>query len=98
MFHHEVGGAVFEVAAVDQAGDRGMVERREDVPFAVQSAAQPRVYRRLLQNLDRHGLMVLRIVALAAIYGAHPSMAEDGYDAIRSDARADQPVAVILEQ
>ena len=98
MFHDEVRCAILEIAAVDQAGDRGVIERREYVPLAVQSAAQARMHSRMLQYLDRHGLLVLRIVALAAIHGAHAAMAQNRHDAIRAHARSDQTIPMILEQ
>ncbi len=98
MFHDEVRRAVLEIAAVDQARDRGVIERREDVPLAVQPAAQPRMQGRMLQYLDRHGLLVLRVVALAAINRAHAAMAENRHHAIGPDARSDQAILVILQQ
>ena len=75
-----------------------MVERRQDVALTVQPAAQPRMDRRMLQYLDRDHLVILRIVALAAVHDAHASMAEDRHDAIRPDARSEQPVAMIFQQ
>ncbi len=98
MLHHEIGGAVLEIAAVDQARDGGVIERREDVPFAVQPAAQSRMQCGMLQHLDRHRLLVLRIVALAAIYRAHAAMAENRHHPVRTDARTDQPIPVIFQQ
>ena len=43
VFHHEIGRSVLEIAAVDQSRDRRMIERGEDMPLAVQPAAQPRM-------------------------------------------------------
>jgi hypothetical protein len=96
--HDQIRRGVVELPAVDQTGDRGMIERRQDVPFAVQPAAQARVQNGMLQHLDRDGLLVLRIIAFAAVDRAHAAMAENRYDAIRADPRADETIAVILEQ
>ena len=98
VFHDEIGRAVVEVAAVDETRDRGVTERRENVPLAVQPTAQPRMQGRMMQHLDRHGLLVLPVVALAAIYRAHAPVAEDRHDAVGSDARAEQPVLMVLQQ
>ena len=98
VLHHQIRRAVLEIAAVDQARDRRVIERREDVPLAVQSAAQPRMQRRVLQHLDGDGLLILRVIALAAVHGAHAAVPENRHHAIRADARADQPVLMILQQ
>ncbi len=59
VFHHQVRRAVLEIAAVDQARDRWMIESGENVPLAVQPAAQSGMQRRVLQNLDGDGLLIL---------------------------------------
>ena len=74
IFHDQIGRAVLQVAAVDQARDRWVIKSRQDMPLAVQPAAQPRMQGRVLQYLDRDGLLILRIVALAAVYHAHAAM------------------------
>ncbi len=98
VFHDEIGGAVVEVAAVDETRDRGVIERRENVPLAVQPTAQPRMQGRMMQHLDRHGLLVLLVVALAAIHRAHAPVAEDRHDPVGSYARAEQPVLMVFQQ
>ncbi len=92
------GCSVLEIAAVDQARDRRVIERGENVPLAVQPAAQPRMQRRMLQHLDGDDLLVLRVVALAAIDGAHAAVTENGYDAVLADTRADQAVLMLRQQ
>ena len=98
VFHHEIRGSVLEIAAVDQARDRRVIEGGKDMPLAVQPAAQSWMQRRVLQNLDGDGLLILGVVALAAIHGAHAAVPENGNDAIRPDASSDQAVLVILQQ
>ncbi len=75
-----------------------MIERRQDVALAVQPAAQPRMHGRVLQNFDRDQLAILRIVALAAVHDAHAAMAENRNHPIRTDARSEQTVPMILQQ
>ena len=75
-----------------------MIEGGKDVPLAVQSAAQARVQGRVLQYLDGDRLLILRVVALAAVHRAHAAMSENGHHAIGADARADQPVVMVLQQ
>ena len=98
ILHDQVRCAVLEVAAVDEARDRAMIERRQNVTFTVQSAAQPRMHRGVLQHLDRDQLVILRIVALAAVYDAHAAVAQNRHDPIGADARTDQAVAMIFQQ
>ena len=97
-FHHEVGRAIFEVAAVDQACDRWIIKRGEDVSFAVQAAAQTRMHGRMLQYLDCNGLMILRIITLTAVHGAHAAIAQDRYHPIGTDACPNQAIAMIIEK
>ncbi len=52
----------------------------------------------LQQNLDGDRLLILRVIALAAVHRAHAAVPENGHDTIRTDARADQPVLVVLQQ
>ena len=94
----EIGSSVLEFAAVDQARDRRMVQRRENVPFAVQTAAQPRVQGRVMQHFDGHALPILRVVALSPIHGAHAAVPEDGHYPVLADARAEQSVLMFFEQ
>ena len=75
-----------------------MGECREDVPLAVQSAPQAGMQGCMVQYLDGHGLLILGIVALAAIDGAHAAVAEDGHDAVVADAGAHQSVLMLYEQ
>jgi len=71
-FHHEVRRSILEVAAVYQACDGGIVERRQDVALhCAIGLAQARMHRRMLQDLDGNGLTILRIIALAAVHRAH---------------------------
>ena len=98
VLHHQIGRAVLEIAAVDQPRNRRMIERGENMAFAVQAAAQPRVQCRMMQHLDGDGLLVLRIVSLGAIHRAHAAVPENGYDAIVADVRTDQSVLVFHQQ
>ena len=98
MLHHQVRRSVVELPAVDQTRDGGMGECGEDVPLAVQPAAQAGMQGGVVQYLDGHRLLVLGIVALAAIDGAHAAMAEDGDDAIVADARTHQTVLMFYQQ
>ncbi len=98
MFHHQIRCTVFQVAAVDEPRDRRVIERRKNMALAVQTAAHPWMQRGVMQHLDGNGLMVLRVVALGAIHGAHPTLPENGHHAIRSYASAEQPVLVFFEK
>ncbi len=68
------------------------------MPLTVQTAAQPRMQRRVLQYLDGDRLVILRIIALAAVHRAHAAVPENRHHPIRTDARADQTVLMILQQ
>ena len=98
VFHHQIRRAVFEIAAVDQSRDRRVGQRCENVPLAVQPAAQPRVQGRVVQHLDGDRLLVLRVVPLAAIHRAHAAVPENRHDPIVSDTGPDQPVLVLHQQ
>ncbi len=98
VLHHQIRRAVLEIAAVDQARDRRVIEGGEDMPFAVQSAAQPRMQCRVLQYLDGDGLLILRVIALAAVHRAHAAVPENRHHPVRTDARADQSIPMILQQ
>ena len=98
VLHDQIRCGVVQLAAVDQARYRGMIQRRQYVPLAVQPAAQARMQDGMLQDFDRDGLLILRIIALAAVNRAHAAMAQNRHDAIRADPRADQAVAMVLEQ
>ena len=54
MLHHEVGGAVVGIAAVEQAGDIGMLEMRQDLPLLAQ-AGEKLAFRAALQHLGDEG-------------------------------------------
>ena len=98
VLHHEIRGAVLEIAAVDEARDRRMSECRENVPLAVQAAAQARMQRRMVQHLDGDDLLILSVVALASIDGAHAAVTENRYHPVVADMRADQSVLMLRQQ
>src|ERR1700735_5480713 len=50
ILHDEVRGPSLQIAAIYEGSDRAMVERGQDVAFAVQTAAQARMHCRVLQN------------------------------------------------
>jgi hypothetical protein len=75
-----------------------MIERGENVAFAVQPVSQARMQTRVVHDLDGHGLPILQVVALGPVYGAHAAVAEDGHDLIRTDPRAEQTILMCFEQ
>src|SRR6202022_3743555 len=94
MFHHQIRCTVVQVAAVDEPRDGRVIERCKNVAFAVKPAAQSWMQNGVMQHLDGNGLLVLRVVALAAIHGAHSTLPENGHDAVRAYASAEQTVLV----
>jgi hypothetical protein len=54
--------------------------------------------RGVMQHLDGNRLLVLRVVALAPVHGAHAAVPENGLDTIGADARPEQPVLVFNQQ
>ena len=69
-----------------------------DLRHSVEAAAQSWMQNGVVQHLDGNGLLVLRVVALAAIHGTHAALPENGHDAIRAYASAEQTVLVFLEK
>ena len=76
VFHHVVGLARGALARVEQAGDAGMIERREDFPFALEALSRVLVEAAGVQHLDRDLLLHAAVVALAQIHHAHAAAAD----------------------
>ena len=83
QFHHEGLRATRSFEAVDRR-DVGMIQRREDLGFALEAGDAIGITREGLgKNLDRHAAAKLRIAS--AIHLAHPAGAEGGLDLIRTE-------------
>jgi len=83
VFHHEVGSALQRDAAVQHAGDVGVVEARQNLAFHAEAANQLRVGGRIgADQLDRDLAFVFIVGAGGKIYRAHAPVSN----------AADQPV------
>src|SRR5690606_12046896 len=104
VLHHQVRATGVVDAAVDQAGNAGMLETREDLALAAEALQQ--AWRRPRHLLDRRALHESRVVAFSQPDVAHSAGAEraDGApdpEPLRHLRRAGQDIvdqaAAILE-
>ena len=57
IVHHEIGHAVVRAAAIDDAGDRRVIQRCEDLPLLAKSSDDLRIYEPGADDLDRDSLV-----------------------------------------
>src|SRR5690606_27147988 len=72
IFHDEKRAPISGHAAVEQAGDVRMVERREDLTFGEEPLHQLWVGA-VAENLDRSAAAELAVIALRIVDDAHPA-------------------------
>ena len=93
VLHHQVRRALRCVAGIDQAGDVGMREAGEDVALGREAEGAVRA-RRASHQLQRDALLVLAVVALGQVDGAHAAVAEDVHHPPRAEADTDERIRV----
>ncbi len=86
QLHHHVGAAVAGHAAVEQAGDAGMLQPRQDL--ALGGEAPGLACGVAADQLERHLLLELPVGALGAVDLAHAAAADQAGDAPGADALA----------
>nr|WP_254696120.1 hypothetical protein [Lysobacter enzymogenes] len=83
-------------AAVDDAGDAGMVQAREQIAFLAERRGQLGRFQPGADALDRHALLELAVVAACFVDRAHAAAAEDALDPPRAEQAADAAVRLVF--
>ena len=86
--HHEEGRAVGREAAVQQAGDVGVLEGRQHLPLGAEALAGIRIARAGAHELDRHLELILAVGARGAVDQAHAAAPDDASQAPRAQRPA----------
>ena len=86
----EVGHAVARLAAVDEAGDAGVIEGGEEVALAPEPGGHvgPGERERLANHLEGNRLVEGTVGTVGAVHPPHPPLPDQGVDAIGSNADA----------
>ena len=90
VFHDQVRDAGLGHAAVDQACDVRVLQRREHAAFALEQALFEFRIQAAAQQLDRGLLAEIRVLALPKENRRHAALSERAHEAERTDAAADQ--------
>ena len=85
VLHHEVGRAVRGLPAVDEARDRRVIERGQDLPLAAETDQVLGGQRPAPHDLDRDALLVAVVVTDGEVNGPHPAAADLADQAIRAE-------------
>ena len=88
-FEHEVGASDCRLAAVEQAGDRRMLEARQDLAFEAETlgdVAAAVTTESRIDHLDRHLLLVGAVVPDGAVDAAPAAVADFLEQPIGADA------------
>ena len=94
VLHREVRQAVLGDAAVEQARDARVVERREDLPLLAEPADHPGVQVGAAPHqLERDPLVELAVVPVGEEHGAHPALADDPLDPVGPDPLGQRDLA-----
>jgi hypothetical protein len=72
VLHHQVGQPILGRAAVDQAGDARVVERRERLPLAAEALEDVLGIHAPLDDLDRHALREVVVGARGEVHRPIP--------------------------
>ena len=83
VLHGEPRRAIIGDATVEQSRDVAMVESSEDPPLFTEAPDEGRIGPQPTNNLERHALLELRVVALGEIHRAHATAADLPFDAER---------------
>lgn len=92
-FHDEVGEAVFVGAAIEEAGDVGVVEGGEDLPFEAEAGGGFFRVQPVADEFDGDGLAIGVVVAFGAVDLAHAAAGDEGSDAIGPEAATKERVS-----
>ena len=88
VLHDEVGKSFLGGAAVEQTGDVGMVQLRQDLALLPEPAHHGAGVRVAPHQLDGDALAVLLVVPLGQVDGAHAAPPDLAQDPVGTDARA----------
>ena len=93
VFHDEVGIAFVAEAAVEQGGDVGMAQLRQQLAFAQETLACRRRIRRGADEFQCGPLRVRAIAAFDRVHRAHAAATDDAGDAPRAQLAAEHRLA-----
>jgi len=82
VLHDKVGNAIGAGAAIQEAGNVGMFELGEDLPFAPKALDHRRVLAILLQEFDGHTFVKLGVIPNRFVNETHPSRCNASDDAV----------------
>lgn len=88
VFHHQERIALGADAAVEQTGDVGMIELRQDLPLRPESLREKLRAEMRAQNLQRDALLEMPVGAVREINGPHAAVPEFRFDAIVAQQRS----------
>src|SRR5438067_1395874 len=86
VIHHEIRQSLFRAPAVNQPGDRRMIERRENIALLAEAAQHVRLAKSGPHNLDGYLLVNNTVIARRQVNRAHPAASEFPQDQIGSHA------------
>jgi len=96
QFHGDPRRAIAGDACVQQLGDAGVAEAREDFLLALKLPAAKRRDPGVAQDFD--GSLAVQIAAPAAVYGAHAAFAEQSLQLVRSAVARRRRAGLSIEQ
>lgn len=97
VFHDDVGVAVGGVAAVEEAGDVGVLEAGEGLAFAEEAVEDEVGVEAAADEFDGDLGVVVVVVAFGEVDGAHATAAEFAEDAVGAGAFGEGGGEVVLE-
>ena len=88
IVHHEIRHAVVRAAAIDDAGDRRVIQPRENLSLLAKSSDDLLVYEPGSNDLDCDSLVERVVDPVCQVYRAHPAAANFMQDSVRAEAPA----------
>src|SRR5918997_886519 len=92
VLHHEVGQTVLSSAAVEQATDVRVIERRKDLSFFTKPAEDEVSVHPALDQLDRRCFIKLVIGARRFVHRAHTTASDFSLNSISAEAAPDHRI------
>jgi hypothetical protein len=80
------GQSVSRHSAVQQPGDIGVFQCREDLPFVPEPCQDFRGIHAAANNLNRHLLFILFIGTYRSVHGSHAALADESRGPVSADA------------
>jgi hypothetical protein len=85
VFHRQVRHTVFARTPIEQAGDVGVIQVGQDLPFGPEPARQGAGGHQAVDELDRDLLLELLVSALCQVDGAHAATTQCAQDTVTPD-------------